>query len=163
MPRGLMGMYFRTVRGETRVPSFTNSSLAIRSSPQSGFSVAILRISARSSPESGGRPGRDLNRHSSLHPARCHRIIVAGRTTTRALRHSNSLASTAKLTRLAGSRRRGRAPRSRNNANWRRRNRFSAWTDFVDRKRSGTHRKRSSIRQMPILARVRMSSWCHSS
>jgi len=81
-----MGMYFLTVRGETRIPSFTNSSLAIRSSPQSRFSVAILRISARSAAEIGGRPGRDLNRHSSRHPARCHRIRVAGYTTTRALR-----------------------------------------------------------------------------
>jgi hypothetical protein len=54
MPGGLMGMYFLTVRGETRIPSFTNSSLAVRSSPQSGFSVAILRISAGAPRKSAG-------------------------------------------------------------------------------------------------------------
>lgn len=129
-----------------------------RSSPQSGFSVAILRVSARSSAGSGGRPDRDLNRHSSLHPARRHRIMVAGCTTTRALRHSNSFASMAKLTRLAASTRRGRTPRSKNNANWRRRNRFSARTDFADWKRSSTHRKASSIRRIPILAKVSVGS-----
>ena len=41
-------MYFRTVRGETRIPNLTSNSLAMRSSPQSGFSVAIRRIRARS-------------------------------------------------------------------------------------------------------------------
>jgi hypothetical protein len=39
--RGRFGMYLRTVRGETRRPSLSNSSLAIRSSPHSGFYVAI--------------------------------------------------------------------------------------------------------------------------
>ena len=37
-------MDLRTVRGEIRIPSFSNSSWAIRSSPQIGFYVAIRRI-----------------------------------------------------------------------------------------------------------------------
>src|ERR1700730_4866347 len=40
-----MGMYFLTVLGETRMPNFTKSSLAMRSSPHKGFSVAIRRMS----------------------------------------------------------------------------------------------------------------------
>ena len=51
-------MYLRTVRGEIRTPSLSSSSLAIRSSPHSTFSRAILRISSRSS--SGiGRPKQE--------------------------------------------------------------------------------------------------------
>lgn len=40
-PRGRHGRYFLTVRGETRIPSFRSSSLAMRSSPHNGFSPAI--------------------------------------------------------------------------------------------------------------------------
>jgi len=98
-PRGRFGMYLRTVRGETRIPSLSSSSLAIRSSPHRRFSIAILRISARNSFGMGGRPGRHFNRQNNRQPARCQRIIVAGCTTTSALRQSNSLARTAKLTR----------------------------------------------------------------
>src|SRR4029450_9214849 len=58
-PGGHAGM-FLTVLGETRMPNFTNSSLAIRSSPHNGFSLAIRRMSRRSSNGMGGRPGRDL-------------------------------------------------------------------------------------------------------
>jgi hypothetical protein len=73
-----MGMYFLTIRGETRIPGFTNSSLW-RSAPHPrAGSPWSLRISARSSAEIAGRPGRDFNRHSRLHPARCQRIMVAG-------------------------------------------------------------------------------------
>jgi hypothetical protein len=43
--------------------------------------------------------------------------------------------------------------RSMNNASWRRRKRFSAWTDSVERNRSTTHRKASWIRRPAILAR----------
>jgi hypothetical protein len=53
-------MYFLTVLGETHMPNFTNSSLAMRSSPHNGFSLAIRRMSCRSSSGIGGRPGRDL-------------------------------------------------------------------------------------------------------
>ena len=68
----------RTVRGETRIPSLSISSLAIRSSPHRKFSFAILRIRARSSPGIGGRPRRDFTGHSSFQPARRQRIKVAG-------------------------------------------------------------------------------------
>ena len=105
-------MYLRTVRGEIRIPSLSRSSLAIRSSPHSTFSRAILRISSRSSIGIAGRPARDFIRQSNLQPARCQRIIVAGCTTTSASRQSRSLASSAKLVRVAGSTRRGRTPRS---------------------------------------------------
>src|SRR6266852_8060709 len=96
-------MYFRTVRGETWMPSFTNSSLAIRSSPHAGFSPAILRISARNSTGILGRPARHFHRQNRRHPARCHRIIVFGCTTKSASRHSKSLARRAKLIRVAAS------------------------------------------------------------
>ena len=39
-----MRRYFSTVRRDTRSPNFSFSSLAIRSSPQVGFSAAIFRI-----------------------------------------------------------------------------------------------------------------------
>jgi hypothetical protein len=105
-----LGKYLRTVRGEIRIPNLSSSSLAIRSSPHSTFSRAILRISSRSI-GIGGRPARDFIRQRSLQPARCQRIIVAGCTTTNAPRQSNSLARTAKLTRVAASTRRGWTPR----------------------------------------------------
>ena len=41
-------MYLRTVRGDTRNPSFSSSSLAVRSSPHTGFSSEICRIRSRS-------------------------------------------------------------------------------------------------------------------
>jgi hypothetical protein len=49
-------MYLPTVRGDTRIPSLTNSSLAIRSSPHNGFSAAILRIRLRNSSGIGSHP-----------------------------------------------------------------------------------------------------------
>jgi hypothetical protein len=55
-----LGMYFLTVRGETCNPNLSINSLAIRSSPHRGFSLAILRINARSSAGIGGRPDCDL-------------------------------------------------------------------------------------------------------
>ena len=70
-------MYLPTVRGETRMPSLISNSLAIRSSPHTGFSEAILRISARSSAGIGGRPSLHLNRQNNRHPARCQRMIVS--------------------------------------------------------------------------------------
>jgi hypothetical protein len=47
--------------------------LAIRSSPQSGFSLAMRRINWRSSSGIGGRPGLDLTRQNRRQPARCQR------------------------------------------------------------------------------------------
>jgi hypothetical protein len=84
-PGGGFGMDLRTVLGETRTPSFINNSLAMRSSPHSGFSAAIVRISARSSTGIGGRPSLHLNRQNNRQPARCQRRTVCGRTMTTAL------------------------------------------------------------------------------
>jgi hypothetical protein len=50
-------MYFATVAWETCIPSF-RSSPWIRGAPQSGLSCAILRISARASADTAGRPVR---------------------------------------------------------------------------------------------------------
>jgi hypothetical protein len=80
------------------MPNLSNNSLAIRSSPHSGFSLAILRISARSACGMGGRPGRDFSRQNNRQPARCQRSKVAGFTTTKAPRQGNSFDTTTKLT-----------------------------------------------------------------
>src|SRR5262245_58922724 len=57
-------MYRLTVRGETRIPSFTRSSAAIRSSPHVRLATAIVLISRCRSAGIGGRPGaRDFQRH----------------------------------------------------------------------------------------------------
>lgn len=100
-PAGNFGMYLWIVLGETRMPSFTKSSLAIRSSPQMGFSCAILRISARNSREIRGRPGRHFQRQKRRQPARCQRMMVFGCTTTSASRQSNSCDNTVKLMRVS--------------------------------------------------------------
>ena len=94
-------MYFPTVRGETRIPSLTNSSLAIRSSPHHGFSAAILRIRLRSSAGIAGRPALHFMRQKIRQPIRCQRIIVDGRTLTTDVRQSNILVNSARLTRVA--------------------------------------------------------------
>jgi len=85
-------MYLRTVRGETRRPSFNSNSLAMRSSPQVGFSVAMRRISRRSSSGIGGRPGLDSTRQNR--------------------RQSKSRESNASDTRVVASMRLGLTPRS---------------------------------------------------
>ena len=101
----------------------------MRSSPQSGFSVAMRRIKPRSSTGMGGRPGLDLYRHSSRHPARCQRTTVSGRTTMRQERQSHNLDKKLRLTRVAASMRRGFTPRSMKSPSWRRSIRFSASSD----------------------------------
>jgi hypothetical protein len=154
-------MYFRTVRGETQMPSFTNSSLAIRSSPHAGFSPAILRISVRNSTGILGRPGRHFHRQNRRHPARCHRIIVFGCTTKSASRHSQSLDRIAKLIRVAASIRRGRTPRSLNRASCRRRNKFSVCTAPVDRNRRIANQAASATSLTAILMSSTMRLSCH--
>jgi len=93
-------MYLPTVLGDTRIPSLTNSSLAIRSSPHSGFSAAILRIRMRSSSGIGGRPALHFRRQKIRQPSRCQRTMVDGRTLTTASRQSKSLVNSARLTRV---------------------------------------------------------------
>src|ERR1700739_1641371 len=65
-------MYFLTVRGESRIWSLSQSSSAIRSSPQVRFSAAIRRIKHRTSADTAGRPtGFDFQRQKRRNAARC--------------------------------------------------------------------------------------------
>jgi hypothetical protein len=41
--RYLCGQYARTVRGETKIPNFTDSSAAMRSSPRSDFPALCVQ------------------------------------------------------------------------------------------------------------------------
>jgi hypothetical protein len=108
----------------------------MRSSPHDGFSRAMRRIRACNCLGIGGRPGRDFSRQKSFQPARCQRIIVSGRTTTRASRQSKSRESNASEIRVTGSTRRDLTLRSTYNASCRRRNKFSAIIECVERKAS---------------------------
>ena len=86
---GREGIYRRTVRGDTRMPSFTRSSSAIRSSPQVRFAAAIVAINCCKSAGIGGRPrARDFQRHHNRNPCRCQRMRVSGFTTVSKLRQS---------------------------------------------------------------------------
>jgi hypothetical protein len=156
-------MYLRTVRGETRKPSFSSNSLAIlSSSPHSGFSVAMRRINWRSSSGIDGRPGLDLQRHRRQ-LARCQRINVSGRTTTNAPRQSNIRESNASDTRVAASTRLGLTPRSWYSASSRRRNRFSASTDRRGLMDSATKPTRSASNRRMIRTKTIALRSCHSS
>jgi len=86
---GNFGKYFRIVRGDTRRPSFTSNSLAIRSWPQDGFSRAILRIRRWSSGGIRGRPAWHVLRQNSWERLRCQPMKVLGVTTVNALRQLN--------------------------------------------------------------------------
>ncbi len=80
LPRGLpRSKYLPTVRGETRIPNFSDSSFAILCSPHVGFSRAIWPISSRRFFGSAGRPGlRDFHRQNILNAVRCHPTKVSG-------------------------------------------------------------------------------------
>ena len=95
------GMYFRTVRGDTRRPSFSNSSLVMRSWPHVGFSRAIWRMSARNSSGIGGRPGCDFQRQKRRNPWRCHRVKVSGVTTASVCLQSHQRLSQTRAKRVA--------------------------------------------------------------
>jgi hypothetical protein len=78
--------YLPTVRGESRIWSFSKSSSAIRSSPQVGFSAAMRRIKPLTSADTCGRStGRDFQRQKRRKAARCQPIKVDGLTMTNAL------------------------------------------------------------------------------
>jgi hypothetical protein len=59
-----------------------------------------------------GRLGRDFSRHSKRHPARCQRINVSGRTTTKASRQLKHRDSSVNAIRVTTSIRRGLTPPS---------------------------------------------------
>ena len=141
-------MYLRTVRGETWIPTFSSSSLAMRSLPQRGFSRAMRRMRRCSSAGIAGRPGREFRRHSSFQALRCQRSHVSGRTTTNASRQSKSRDSRTRRSRVTGFIRCGLTLRSTYRLGCRRRKRFSALTDRLDRTvslkwslRGGSHRR----------------------
>src|SRR5262249_31339815 len=118
---------FSTVRGETRIPSFSFSSLAMRSSPQVAFSAAISRIRRRRSLGRRGRPmGLDFQRQNSRNPWRCQRMSVDALTFTSASRHGNMRLRVAIIQRVESLARRGLTWRSWKSASCLRRKRFSA-------------------------------------
>lgn len=122
-------MDLRSLRCETRKPKLSSGSLAIRSSPHSAFSSAIRRMRRRSSTGIGGHRRLDLYRPNRRQPARCQRIIVSGRTTTRVSRQPNCRESDPRGSRAGASTRLGPTPRSWNRIRTRWRNRFSASID----------------------------------
>jgi len=109
-----------------------------------------------------GRLGRDFRRQNSLQPARCQRIIVSGRTTTRASRQLKNLESTAREIRVTGSIRRGLTPHSTNKASRRRRNRFSAWIDCDERNARRHQRSVSRISWTRIPETIGIVQSCHT-
>ena len=128
LPRGLpRSRYLPTVRGETRIPNFGDSSFAILCSPHVGFSRAIWPISSRRFFGSAGRPGlRDFHRQNILNAVRCHPTKVSGFTIASASRQSKNFASATIARRIDAVVRRGLVSRSWNKASCFRRNRFSA-------------------------------------
>src|SRR5688572_29360194 len=94
-------MYLRTVLGDTRRPSLSNSSLAMRSWPQVGFSRAIRRMRACRYFGKAGRPDFDLQRQNQRKPRRCQRVNVSGVTIVKAERQSNQRESQTIATRIA--------------------------------------------------------------
>jgi hypothetical protein len=144
------------------MPSFGNSSLAMRSSPQVAFSLPIRRIRARRGFGIGGRRGRDLSRQNSLQPARCQRTRVSGRTATKAPRQSKNRDSNAGEIQVTGSRRRGLAPRSTYRASCRRRSSTSACSDRCDRNASATHPASSASTRSIVETTLSTSRSCRT-
>src|SRR5713101_2344361 len=68
---GCQGQYFRIVRGDTKMPSLSESSSATRAWPHVGVSRAIRTINSRTVCGTGGLPRRDFQRQKSLKPFRC--------------------------------------------------------------------------------------------
>ena len=74
-----------------RLTELTQSSAAIRSSPQVWFFAAIYAISCCTSAGIRGRPrGRDFRRQKRRNRSRCHRTRVSGRTIVKRWRHSTT-------------------------------------------------------------------------
>src|SRR4051812_4411593 len=116
------------IGGESRICSFSNSSSAMRCSPQVGFSAAKRRIKSLTSAVTGGLPtGLDFQRQKRRNAWRCQPIKVAGLTIIiNALRQSNQPASLENTNLSPGVVGIAFFSRSRNRANCLRKNRFSA-------------------------------------
>src|SRR5215831_10464341 len=124
--------------------SFSFNSLAMRSSPQVGFSAAISRISLRRSLGIRGLPrGRDFQRQRRRNPLRCQRMNVSGWTFTRASRQANRRPRITIISRVESSARCGFTLRSWNRASCLRKLRFSAASARRDRETSTRRRTRS--------------------
>ena len=143
------------------MPSFRRSSLAMRSSPHVGFSLPMRRIRACNCFGIGALPGRDLRRQNSRQPARCQRIIVSGRTATRAPRQSKNRESNASVIRVPGSIRRGFTPLSTYKASCRRNIKISAARVRCRRTARDTMPARSINNCRTIWNGARTRRYCH--
>lgn len=142
--RGLRLMYLPTVRGESRIWSFSHSLSAIRSSPHVGFSAALRQIKRLISAFTGGRPtGPDFQRHNRRKAARCQPINVFGLTITKALRQSKKRASLENTNRSPAVVAAAFFSRSRNKASCLRTNKFSA-ASAVWLRKAAAHNLRES-------------------
>ncbi len=138
------------------MPSFSSSSLAIRSSPHVRFAATISPISRCRSGGIRGRPrGRDCRRQNNRKPLRCQRTSVSGFTTVRTRRHSISRDKATSTIRVASSARRGFAWRSMYNASCFRRNKFSAASWACDRTAVEANRTTSPMIRRMVHAAVR--------
>jgi hypothetical protein len=99
------------------MPSFSDSSFVILSSPHTGFSRVIWKTSSRRFFGNAGRPGlRDFHRQNILNAVRCHLTNVSGFTITSASRHAKNFASATVARRYEAVVRRGLVLRSWNKA-----------------------------------------------
>ena len=134
----------RVVAGDTWWPSLANSA-AMTSSPHSGSSVHIRRMSARVSASMGGRPTgrRDRRRQIKFHRERCQRITVSGRTMgTAATSDGNSLVMAPMVKRSRALRRGWGVARLSRITCWRRRV-FSAKRTLPGRNKSQSAARRA--------------------
>src|SRR6516165_2480933 len=139
--------------------SLSFNSLAMRSSPQVGFSAAISRMSLRRSLGNRGLPtGRDFQRQKRRNPLRCQRRKVSGLTFTKASRHENMRPRMTILSRVESWARCGLTLRSWNKASCLRRKRFSAARARRDRETNRRRRTRSHATKDSVL-RLCVSSW----
>ena len=136
--RRCRAMYLATEVWPTSSAELEEFSMDARSAPE-GFARLISRISCRTSRGTLGLPGRrrDFQRQKLRNPARCHRIIVSGRTivtasrTVGASRYSNTKIKRSKDVRAG---RLGVLRRS--TFNWWRSAITSPSSELLDRKRS---------------------------
>ena len=139
-----LGIYRLTVRGDTRIPSFSRISAAILSSPQVTFCSTTYTMNFWSSTGIRGRPCLLLfQRHKKRKPFRCQPIIVSGFTMTKASFQAKSRERSTKTRRVGSSARRAFTFHSANRASRRRSGGFQP-----SRKSSGQTR---TVDIMPLI------------
>ena len=157
-----------TVRNATQAPATNFTWADARSVPPKSTShppkiVAGASHALNHRPAAlGGRLGRDLSGHNNRDLARSQRISVSGRTTTKASRQLNSHERTVRLIRVTGSIRRGLTPRSIYSPSCRRKNRFSALIDRLDRNESAHQRNISPTNWIRIAEIFGIDESCHT-